>query len=515
MAGTIAKTSIGITANATEAISELERVGKTTKALEKNISTMPGTALKVTAAFAQIGSVSNVFAVMESDASDATKAVAAVSGAVGVLTVALQLALTVTKGMKAALLATGIGAVIVGLGWLVSRLASAGSIASDSGRATRERAARELSLFDRARTGFGDATGGLSPGDRIIRDSIEGPVAPFPHRRGVASVATARETTTGTSRLVELEAARTRARDLTETMGLGSEAADDYALSLRRTITTIGGVAVATTESLSPIAAHTRRMMELSVLSGRPLIDVTAARVESLEMMRREITALDEVGRARLRAAGAAETTRLRSPDESRAIEIERMSSLFRRGATDAATFARGMASLVEVPTTPLEATRARIEGIRAAFGALVSESPEWPEPTPFIRSLESVAGDTRTPIERTRDRITEIGEAWEEAGAMALTNGEEFDDTSFRRATARALTDLERSGSLEMSAPQALLEGSAAAISAINAARRSGSDDPAERTVRAIDTLRRVDEATERNTAAMLRLLSAGIIRL
>lgn len=322
-------------------------------------------------------------------------------------------------------------------------------------------AMREIDSIRRARSALdGTTPGGAMMSDvyaRMIRERISeipGAVTGRVRMEGVASVGGIAESAA-------------RHRDMAATIGMSRDAAEDYALSLRRTTRTIGGITVATTEAMTPLEAHNRRLAELAEKELRTGASMADARAESVRIMNAEVAALGELRAARLAAAGAAERERLATGSERMREEMGRIGDLLTSGGTSWETYTRG---------------------------------------------VERALGDTRSPIDRARDRIDEINVAWEQAALMAAFHGETLDDTSFVRATAAAYEDATRGINLDMPAGFAALEfGSAAAISAINAARRSGPTDPAERQAALLERLRAITAAGAEDTRRIAEAAGRG----
>jgi hypothetical protein len=483
-----------------------KKAGASAKAFEAKIKTLPEVGEKMKASFGNIGSVAGTFHTMSSDVSFFEKSVLAANSALAATTVGLQLALKATTGLKAALLGTGIGALIVGAGWLVSRIASSRREAD----ASRPEPDAETDRFMRER----ERTA-LTPGVRS-------------REVGAWDWVTAEE-----ARAHRFEVAvEARSRAVRETMlrpvaELGIHAART-ADSMERVVTTFG----MTADEVTIMDMETRRaamaldpLIASSTLYRDIVRDIGRARAASSR-----VTMLTEVAR---------ETERTRAPLERVGSELERISRIFRY-TRDADVFRRGLEGIVAVPATEFEATRSRIDTVRAAFGALVDESMartetrggllgalfggltrtpvggtfELPDPTTFVRAMEDVAGRTRTPLEALGERIRSIGEAWEAAGEMATMFGDSFDDSVFRRAESTALLDMASSLPTAPTQIGALQRGSSAAISEVNRINSQAEmQDPVERVRLAIERQATIEEAQRRSLEAIERALADGTI--
>lgn len=483
----------------------LKKAGASAKAFEAKIKTLPEVGEKMKASFGNIGSVAGTFNAMSSDVSVFEKAVLSANSALAATTVGLQLALKATTGLKAALLGTGIGALIVGAGWLVSRIASSRREAEAS-RPEPD----EVDTFMRAR----ERTA-LTPG-------IEAP------RTSAWDWVTAEEARADRFRAAVVE----RSRSVRETLlrpvaELGLHAART-ADSMERVVTTFG----MTADEVTIMDMETRRaamaldpLIASSTLYRDLVRDIGRARAASSR-----VTMLTEIAR---------ETERTRSPLERVGTELERISRLFRY-TRDADTFRRGLEGIVAVPPTEFEAVRSRIDTVRAAFATLTEESLartetrggllgalfggltrtsvggtfELPDPTTFVRAMEDVAGRTRTPLEALGERIRSIGEAWEAAGEMATMFGDTFDDSVFRRAESTALLDMASSLPTAPTQIGALQRGSSAAISEVNRINSQAEmQDPVERVRLAIERQATIEEAQRRSLEAIERALADGTL--
>lgn len=468
---------------------DLQKAGKSAQNFDAKIKALPESGEKLRAGFSNLTSIGATFQNMETNVSGFEKAVTSANMAISGMTVGLQIAMKATSGLKAALLGSGIGALILGAGYLVSRLSASRDVPRSSGpepiaplaemtRTLREAPVPgESSTRTEVRRAMGDLEGyfrGLEstlfdtrPEIEAMRGRWRSAIARARPMLGEAVAAMARSETVDS--LTGMEGARTRSRDMAATMGMSADDAEEYAINLRRTERSIMGVTFATTESITPLEAHNRRLAEIADMERRSGTDMTAARLESINRMHAEVAMLEDVRAARLAAAGAAERERVRNPLEIQAQELERMGSLFRRGGTDWETYSRG---------------------------------------------VEMMLGDMRSPLERTADRIREIGQAWEAAGEMAAGFGLAFDDSRFRAATATSLLDLARSvpGGPTMAA--GLTRGSSEAISEVNRiSMQQQFEDPVERVRLAIERQTLIQERQRQELEAISRALSDGTI--
>jgi hypothetical protein len=465
MATTIAKASLQLSANATEVMTELEKVTKKSKSLEGAVKGIPEVGEKAKASLNQISQVSNVFSVMSSDVNILEKSVTGVSGAVSTMTVGLQLATKVTGGLKAALLGTGIGAIVVAIGFILSKIAAAKSAAEAT---TPARLAytgpRDFSVGigagDLVKTSESAMRGGDSDAAKAMREAMDArgrmrDAARFGESIGMGTLAEAESGPRMMALSRSIEAATVAmerlgrassvtgitgigesARRATETMGMSSDEAARYSLTLRTVKEDVGGVMVSVTRSITPTEHLNSTLARLEADRARGAI--------STDTYRRAVEEAVKTHEAEERALSKART------ELDLLAEARRLDALHARGAT--------------------------------------------------------ITDSVRTPIERAREAMAELNDVWNEGGITTET---------WERSAARIMGDLERSGALELSAPAALLEGSAAATSAINAARRMGSSDPAARTIAAIDHHRRVDEAMALDARRIAEALTGGIIRL
>jgi len=474
-----------LSANTAEFQQDLKSAATTAKAFEQKIKTLPEVGEKLRAGFGNVLGVASSFQAMTSEVSEFEKGIVAVNTAVSSMTVGMQLALKTATGLKGALLGTGIGALIIGAGALLESIRTISEGETGPGAIAPRRS--------------------LDSGERVVSFS-----------RMVAGTLTpdARDTMLGISpgerRARELIGDRTdRMKSLSESMRTAGESAEDMIGRMeaeRDRIARVGGAAVATSESF--------RELDTAVRSLRP--------------------ALAEATERKFWQDYGKEVERVRTPIERVNVELDRMTAIFRRTG-DATTFRRGIESLAEITPTDLEATRSRIEGISTAFETLARESVamaerprlfgilpdframatfEWPDPSGFIRQMETLAGVTRGPLEQLAERVRGIGDAWEAAGAMAAMVGAEFDDSGFRAARAGALLDLARSMPAGPTMAAGLTRGSSEAISEINRISMAQQfEDPVERVRLAIERLQAIQDATRRSVESIDLALRSGTI--
>lgn len=678
MATTIAKASIQLSANAEQVTGELKKTETGVKAFSKKASDSIGgikaheAGEKMTAAFGRMRMVSGTFDALRSDADNFSKAVAVAEGTVGSLTLGLSAASKMASGLSGAMkgvIGVGIGLAVAGIGGLISwasgpsrreeeatRMTEGLSdesrrFLSDAGVTTTARMRRtELGMAERveptvterdvelSRTvptireigrgaemassargreetalrvaettlAAGRAAGDATPAFRAFAEEVERAGTAFRHAEGTRAVAS-------------IEEMARRSRDAAATTRMSAGEAEEYGLSLRRTTRRIGDFTVATTESLTPAEAHARRLEEIrraEIASGMAVGAMVERREASRMAMLSEIAALDELRAARLAADSAAETRRTETPFAASAREMDRISDLFRRGGTDAATFGRGVEMAVGGAADPARTlademrrldeieVRATLAGVAtgeavdmrpidrardAARRAFLGDAAETPaarlgerlgelktafdagtiSADQFARAREAAVagftGDMATPVERLQSRLSDIASAWTrigdtagEAGEMmrratteavrgitgdvrtpqerfrermdelaaaeqaafearrveSMRTGEAFtfDNTDFERARARAITELETSVRIELPAlPQALMRGSAEAVSAINAARRMGDRaDPAVRMAALMERSAASEAETARSTRDLLAAFRA-----
>lgn len=497
---------------------DLKRAGGSVVDFNKRVQAVPEIGEKISASFGRIAQVGSVFTLMSNDASLLEKTIAGVNTGVGAMVVGMQLAVKVTSGMKAALIGTGIGALVVGLGWVVSQLSSA--------RAEEAKEREEWQKFL----------------DRVETRATRSPL-PEPRRGGAWDLVSLEEVRR------DREARERRAADL---------AAREEAMRPAAELGLESGRFVEGLESVARAAGRSREEMALLDLETRraalalnPLIAGSDTLVVITRNLARARAAMHTIDMTR-------EVERLRTPLESARVEIERMVALS-RGGGDFETLRRGLNGLMGI-APGLDSTAERIDTILASFRALVVERDriariaalpvgEWlfgipggirvlpgrdggfvpvgdpraivPPPAPDIRPdfrgvidrFVEMAGDIAGPATAFRERMASIDrmaagarEAFFRGGMV----GPPVDFRRFERGAARAFLDAERAMGSERSAPQAFLEGSAEALSAINAARRNAvSSDPMRRVEATLERLERIEEAERRELEGIGRALA------
>jgi hypothetical protein len=465
MATTIAKASIQLSANATEVVSELDRTTAKFKAFEGKIKSLPEIGEKVNASFGRIDAISNSFKSMSADASGFEKSIESATMAIGAMTVGMQVAMRMASGLKAALLGSGVGALIVGAGYLLSMISSSRAASSGSGG----RGTDGPSEIERLTTTLRDAIaggGGTSTTERTIeaaaaemgRARTAWHAATFVRsdpRIAASSLARAAE---GSPRLIEAAAARERSIGVDRVGGIESARS-----SARDALATMGMSAEEVDAYRMSLRRTTRTIGDLSVATTEAI-----SPTEAFERRMAEI--------ARLEALASGPTA------DSREFTMARVEA---RRALEAET-----AAMLELSRTTRLLSFARE---RAAMASRASDL-----------TIEAAAAD---PTKAFRTRSAELTRLFSKGLIDARTR-----DLHLGRAATEAL----RGGMIDLpTGPAALMEGSAAAASAINAARRAGSDSPEERAARALEIIRRSTDASERHAAAMARVLTDGIRRL
>lgn len=299
----------------------LDASGKHFDAFAAKIKAVPEMGEKIYGAVGRVEGASRAFQELASDANIVQKGLASVELAIGSLTLGMQLATKMTTGLKAALLGTGIGGIIVGLGALLNALTSArrvsGDIAADF--AARHMPTGTTPDLGHSITSSMAAVGALWFDSSAATSLWSGAGSTGAPAAGVSAISAA----FGEVGPRAEEFAR-RARMAEHTM----ESAYTEAVRLRDSLISTGSAAV---------------------LGSRHFTVLT----ESITSMGTAIEA------DRLRRV-AAETDRLRTPLERLNAEIERM----RRLMLSPATFGRGLAAMLGDVSTPLESFRERVATI-------------------------------------------------------------------------------------------------------------------------------------------------------
>lgn len=566
MSTTISKLSLHLSANVDGVKSDLEKATAATKAFDRKISALPDVGEKINSSFGRILSTGNVFQNLDSDVSGFEKTLTAAGAGLSSLVVGMQIATKVASGFKAALIGTGIGAIVVGLGFLVGKLTSA----REDSKKEREDWQKWL---DRIET-------------RALRPAVT------PRATGAWDIVTLEEARR------DRAAREAHSRELARREALMRPVAE-LGIETDRLAGSLDEMAHAAGRSGDALSIF-RLETRATAMGLDPLIrgsDTYARILADLERARAAATTLE------LRR----ETERLRTPLEMVNDELARMASLLRRGG-DFELFRRGISGLIGAPE--VDAMRGRVDTIIAAFRSLAAErealvtrlrvpvpapgvrrffsepplAPEirdealrhgivLPEPAPrparplapdvpralregfgrigivlpppvpappppappapivpdaarAVDSLATLAGDTPGPLAALRARMDSIdraARAAREIDARAMGGRGFFPFASpgvtarFERASARAFLDAERSLGMaaDRMAPQALLEGTVEAVSAINAARRNARvTDPMARVERVLERLERIEEDERRELEGIGAVLSRGIRR-
>lgn len=350
----------------------------------------------------------------------------------------------------------------------------------------------------------------------------------------------------GSRDVTAIESATTRARDLAATMGMSADAAEDYRLSLRRTTRSIGDYTVETTEALSPTDMYARRIAELDrieaatgVSTRRARAEAAAARDAEIEGLARLASARDTAARARARAELTDFTTAITtarettlggpSPEERNFERIarelrERMSAPRGLGGFfgDAMDIRALVAARDELGrlidsrerlrlATPFEEATAEIDRMTAMLerGVITLDT--------FMRGMRRVSSagvDTRGAYARLADDLARVDRAEGTARLAAAMRGVAFDASGFASDRADLIMRATAGGRLELpTGPGALEFGSAATISAINAARRSGPTDPIVRAVAILEAMRAAAMDADAVRRTIARAVTEGAI--
>ncbi len=322
-----------------------------------------------------------------------------------------------------------------------------GDAARAGGRSAAEMTilAAEAHIF-RERSSTATAIGRGDWAGAAVHDSVASDLT-----RGVAGMRAASIMESAATGARSMEEATAAARDMTATMGMSADRADEYRRSLRATSVTLGGVTVATTEALTPGEAYARRLEDITAAERRLGVAMAGARDAALASFRSETEGLVRLRAARDAAAGAAIRESHVPPLEREGREIDRIMGLHRRGAISFDEFRREMEGPVRA--TPLSALTDSLDSIRERMHAVAVAAPRgrvplvgggWMEGPIFDMSrfrerareaVDAFTGDMRTPAEAFGDRMSAIATAWT---ASARDFGGAFDE-SFRRASAAA----------------------------------------------------------------------------
>lgn len=460
-------------------VAQRKAAGNEVAAFNRRVQSTAEIGEKVTATFGRLAQVGSIFTLMSSNASTLEKSIASVNVGVGAMTIGLQLATKVTSGLKAAFLGTGVGALVVGLGWIIGKL-------TQERKAAEPAAAREREEWEK-----------------------------FLDRINETATRDTRPAAVWTERISPDVFTRERERALRPAAELGVEA-DRFASSLRETeraagrsreeMTLLDLTARATAMGLGPLieSADAYRSVLLDIVDA-PLRPVLDSVLDDAEAARRVVSEIVDARRALLAIDVRREADRLGSPMDAVIAEIARMEDLVARGGP-VGLLEEGLRRLIGISPDPLISS---LERIRVAALRLGDADAR----TRAVDIMARIAGEPSSALETFHarvDRHGSIDRAAEEMRRVAvpgiampwLRSSDTELEGRIDRMRGRAFLDLERASGVnaERAAPQALLEGSAQALSAINAARRNAvSTDPILRVERVLERMERI-EADERS---------------